>query len=471
MAAQPKGQLKEITNSVYTMPEQFVPRESRGGNNFIRLLILFIILAAIAGGAVFYFMRSNGSGTATTNTVITNTGTINTNTATTLTLSATTIPNDGSTINLPNWTEMTSTLPGALVLLENPTADASGENSFAATVFISRNTTTAASVSAYVDSVVADYTRRFTDFSVVSQRSTTVAGREAMLVETAYTSSEAPLTVISLYLLSNTSIYEVSASALTDAFPGYRSSFTAMLTSFSPSATATNTNTTPPVNLNENTNTDTNINNNTNSSLPTGTTPLPLSSDTDGDGLTAAEETLYGTDPKKPDTDGDGFIDGYNLSLSGVISGEIALGYNPKGAGYIKDSTLVTGYSNPDYHYSLIYPASWSLEAVVSDNSNVLISPNVTSGEFIQVNVVANPDELSAFNWYLSFNPTANPQTLESFSINGIEGVRTADRSIVYLAKGDQIYLIYYNTGALTSVNYRATFEMILQSFKLTGTK
>lgn len=45
--------------------------------------------------------------------------------------------------------------------------------------------------------------------------------------------------------------------------------------------------------------------------------------DSDNDGLTSAQEAQYGTDPNNPDTDGDGFKDG----------DEVSAGYNPKGAG------------------------------------------------------------------------------------------------------------------------------------------
>lgn len=47
--------------------------------------------------------------------------------------------------------------------------------------------------------------------------------------------------------------------------------------------------------------------------------------DSDNDGLTNEQEAQLGTDPRNPDTDGDGFKDG----------DEVKAGYNPKGAGRI----------------------------------------------------------------------------------------------------------------------------------------
>jgi hypothetical protein len=45
--------------------------------------------------------------------------------------------------------------------------------------------------------------------------------------------------------------------------------------------------------------------------------------DADEDGLTASEESAYGTDPENPDSDGDGYLDG----------DEVNAGYNPLGSG------------------------------------------------------------------------------------------------------------------------------------------
>ncbi len=54
-----------------------------------------------------------------------------------------------------------------------------------------------------------------------------------------------------------------------------------------------------------------------------GATNTNTALDTDNDGLGDAAEQLYGTDPNKPDTDGDGYLDGE----------EVTNGYNPLGEG------------------------------------------------------------------------------------------------------------------------------------------
>ncbi len=53
-----------------------------------------------------------------------------------------------------------------------------------------------------------------------------------------------------------------------------------------------------------------------------------LRSDRDHDGLFDDEEILFGTDPDNPDTDGDGFLDGY----------EVKNGFNPLGEGRLDEA-------------------------------------------------------------------------------------------------------------------------------------
>ena len=232
-----------------------------------------------------------------------------------------------------------------------------------------------------------------------------------------------------------------------------------------------NTNLNTNVNLNANTNANTNANQNLNMNLNLNTnTILPSSTDSDLDGLTDVEETLYGTKANTPDTDGDGYIDGKKVQTDGTIIGEVYLGYDPTSSGKkLADSNLVKLYTNPTYNYSILYPAKWlaSQTNTTTQDQSITFYPDTSTGEFIQVLVQNNPTRLSAKNWYLSLNSGVDSNEIESIVINGLEGVKSLDGSTIYLAKTDKIYVISYNAGGVTSLNYATTFGMMYQSFKL----
>lgn len=95
----------------------------------------------------------------------------------------------------------------------------------------------------------------------------------------------------------------------------------------------------------------TNINTTTTKTIPVvaTTTPVDLTLDSDHDGLTDVVEKQLGTDPRNPDTDGDGLIDGAEVNIyhtnplnpdtdgDGYKDGvEVKSGYNPNGPGKLK---------------------------------------------------------------------------------------------------------------------------------------
>ncbi|MBI3114903.1 MAG: hypothetical protein HYZ09_00195, partial [Candidatus Kerfeldbacteria bacterium] len=198
----------------------------------------------------------------------------------------------------------------------------------------------------------------------------------------------------------------------------------------------------------------------------------PSTKDSDADGLTDVEEVAYGTDPNKPDTDGDGFVDGKVLQADGSIAGEVYLGYDPTQAGkkLADNANLVTKYTNTTNGYSLLHPKAWTARTTDSTDTSLLITPDQATGEFFQVLVQQNPQRLTALEWYQSVAPGVSPSLIESLTVNGLDGVRSPDQSSVYLVKNDQAYILTYNVGTLTSVNFRLFFDVLVNSFALVAT-
>ncbi len=230
-----------------------------------------------------------------------------------------------------------------------------------------------------------------------------------------------------------------------------------------------NTNQNVNININENTNlnenVNTNINTNTNTNAPTDQ-PIDgvsyfMSQDSDDDGLTDIEEDLYETEKRKPDTDADGFIDGQ----------EIIGGYNPKAAGtsLLSNSGLVNKYPNPIFAYEILHLSTWV--ARPSDQSLREVNFQSATGEYVQILVEDNPEELDLISWYLAQTNGANISDIDrKTDKQGFEILLSKDKLTYFLLNNDNkanIFIISYEIGSRTSLNFLTTFEMMINSFVL----
>lgn len=202
-------------------------------------------------------------------------------------------------------------------------------------------------------------------------------------------------------------------------------------------------------NINQNVNAPANVN-----------APFPLAPrpgrDSDADGLTDAEETLYGTDSTKPDSDGDGFLDG----------GEVFHLYNPAGIApeRLIDTGSVRAFTNSAFGYELYVPAGWVVQQ--RDDRSVLFQTG--TGEFFQVLVEDNPERQSVISWYLAQAPGVTARELQPFVVkSGADGIYSPDRLTAYIASNSHVFVIAENIGTLTELNYTRTFEMMLNSFRI----
>ncbi|MBI5230197.1 MAG: hypothetical protein HY981_02795 [Candidatus Magasanikbacteria bacterium] len=182
--------------------------------------------------------------------------------------------------------------------------------------------------------------------------------------------------------------------------------------------------------------------------------------DADNDGLTDIEETLYGTDSNKPDSDVDGFIDGL----------EVVNLYNPLGFKPVRliDSGRVNGYLNPSFGYSLYYPGLWTAQSLDSTNAQVLFSSG--AGDYVEVVEVDNSLKLPLMDWYKGQSPGAQTSDLKPFiTKDKVEGVLSPDGLTAYLPFGSTIYVITYNIGLKDQVSFLQTFMMMITSFRFPG--
>ncbi|KKR48866.1 MAG: hypothetical protein UT86_C0002G0040 [Candidatus Magasanikbacteria bacterium GW2011_GWC2_40_17] len=182
--------------------------------------------------------------------------------------------------------------------------------------------------------------------------------------------------------------------------------------------------------------------------------------DTDNDSLTNQEESLYGTNPSKPDSDDDGFSD----------SLEILSLYNPIGFKPVRllDSGKVATYFNPNFGYSIFYPVQWIAQALDSNAEEVIFSSD--TGEFVEVLAVDNVLKLKVEDWYLAQSPGVSAADLKIIKTKeGVEGILSPDGLTAYLPFEDRIFVINYDIGIKTEINFLTTLKMMVGSFKAQG--
>lgn len=217
-------------------------------------------------------------------------------------------------------------------------------------------------------------------------------------------------------------------------------------------------------NINTNVNQNLNINSNVNTNINIENIPvqkLKTSLDSDNDSLTDKEEGLYNTDPNKPDTDDDGFVDGVELTNL----------YNPRGFTPVRleDSGLVNRYTNTTYKYHIFYPVKWLARALDETNQEAIFTSD--TGEFMQVIVQENINHLSLIDWYKTQVPEINIEQIEYITnkSKSLTGIRNLDGLTIYFGNENYIYSIAYNIGTKTELNFSSTLTMMYKSFELDG--
>lgn len=183
--------------------------------------------------------------------------------------------------------------------------------------------------------------------------------------------------------------------------------------------------------------------------------PEPFS-DSDNDKLTFAEEGLYHTQPTIPDTDADGFIDGH----------EVINLYNPSGIApeKLEAAGLVARAINTTHGYEVLYPKAWPAP---QDTTAREISFGA-NGEAISASVIDNPGNVLLTEWAVqNFGGTFSAWTSNKAGLTGLFGRTEGGQRAAFSSRG-LIYLFQYTPAAVEHPMYTTTFEMMLNSFKLT---
>jgi len=193
---------------------------------------------------------------------------------------------------------------------------------------------------------------------------------------------------------------------------------------------------------------------------PAAVEPLPPAGlDTDSDGISDLEESIFGADPRSPDTDGDGFLDGnevFNL-------------YNPNGRAPAKlqESGLMRSVS-ADMGWSLLVPKDWTSE--IDDSTGGKATIKSTHGETFVVAVEENPQHQDIIDWYMAKNPDVDKSQILFFrSKGGYEGIIGVDLLTTYIPWDGKIFTFTYKMNNQPFINFRTAYSMMLNSLELSG--
>ena len=182
--------------------------------------------------------------------------------------------------------------------------------------------------------------------------------------------------------------------------------------------------------------------------VPSSPQPARPGTDSDSDGLTDHEETLiYRTDPRLPDTDNDGFLDG----------NEVFHRYDPSAvlSGTLLESGLVKQFE--DATFSVLYPAGWQVSRTSS-----MATFTATTGESIVLSLLPGSlDVWTASQSSTSFTRTttkngyaeevSNNQLLAALDATGKSSTPTVIKAV-------------YDASGKATVDYLQTFKMMINS-------
>ncbi len=181
-----------------------------------------------------------------------------------------------------------------------------------------------------------------------------------------------------------------------------------------------------------------------------------LPSDEDGDGLSAEEEVIFGTDPRKSDSN--------NNSYADLV--EVENGYDPANPGSLETNRGLRRYQEASGAFSFLYPASWKVSELGDGSTFVFAAPD---NSIIQLSVQDNFDKQSILGWYSALFPE-DTITYDKLKTNvSWDGLASRDGLNFYIGDKSRtkIYAWSYIPALDNYQPYGNVFKMMFSSFTL----
>lgn len=182
--------------------------------------------------------------------------------------------------------------------------------------------------------------------------------------------------------------------------------------------------------------------------------------DSESDGLTDEEEReVFGTDPNDPNTDNDAYVD-LNEALNLFDPAKPA-------PSSLRDNPGISVYVNAAQSYEIFRPSAWTVRE--EDETKKAVFFTAQGGEFVEVLVQDKEPGVSLLDWYLAQAPGVTSSQVEQYQTKkGYAAVSSPDRQTVYVDPGNgKVWVISYNLGNRFEIQYKVTFQMMVQSIQL----
>lgn len=181
--------------------------------------------------------------------------------------------------------------------------------------------------------------------------------------------------------------------------------------------------------------------------------------DTDRDGLTDAEENgIYGSNPLELNTDNDSFVD-----LNEVLN---LFDPTKPNSAPLKDNPGISTYQNIKASYEIFRPTGWSPRETDETGAETIFTAQ--TGEFVSVSVQAIEPGESLAVWYGKLTPDVPARDYDVRATRqGYSQIVSDDGMTAYVLVGERIFVVAYGLGTQTEVQYKVTFQMMINSLKM----
>lgn len=184
---------------------------------------------------------------------------------------------------------------------------------------------------------------------------------------------------------------------------------------------------------------------------------LGFGPDLDNDKLSDIEELVFGSDSSIANSDNDDYLDGH----------EVFFLYDPmaKEPSRIIDSDKIAEYVNESNYFKLYYPTAWTKGSIDLNYEDILFTS--INGESVRVKVYKLGYADSFSTWFGQYAIGESYTDLQDITnVFQQKGKVRSDKLVYYFPTDNYVFVLVYQAGQSTSVNYLSVLEMMARSFR-----